>query len=264
MIELYNHSTSVCAAKVRLVLKEKGIEWTSRYVDLLAGEQFAPDYVKLNPKAVVPTLVHDGRVIRESTVINEYLDEVFPEPALKPATPEARAHMRVWTKLVDEVIHPACTDITYATQHRHTILAMPPAERAAMLAATPNPEWRERKRRLVEEGFDAPFVQASVRAHGKLLDEMEAALADAPWLAGATYSLADIAVTPYVNRLYMFGLDWMWVGRRPRVADWFARIRSRDSYFDAVISWIVAETSEAMMKNGQRNRDRYRAILDAA
>ena len=74
MIELYHHGSSVCAAKVRFALGEKGLTWQGHYLDILKGDQFAPDYLKLNPKAVVPTLVHDGFVIIESTVINEYLD----------------------------------------------------------------------------------------------------------------------------------------------------------------------------------------------
>jgi glutathione S-transferase len=86
MIDLYHHGSSVCAAKVRLVLAEKEIVWKGHYVDILKGDQFSPEYLNLNPKAVVPTLVHDGNVILESTVICEYLDEVFPHPPLKPAS----------------------------------------------------------------------------------------------------------------------------------------------------------------------------------
>ena len=67
MLELYHHGSSVCAAKVRFVLMEKGIAWESHYLDILKGEQFHPDYLKLNPMAVVPTLVHDGVVLVEST-----------------------------------------------------------------------------------------------------------------------------------------------------------------------------------------------------
>ena len=67
MITLYHHGSSVCAAKVRLVLAEKSVPWDGIYVDILRGDQFDPGYVKLNPKAVVPTLVHDGKVIVEST-----------------------------------------------------------------------------------------------------------------------------------------------------------------------------------------------------
>jgi glutathione S-transferase len=108
MLDLYHHGSSVCAAKVRFALGEKGLEWQGHYLDILKGDQFAPEYQKLNPKAVVPTLVHDGQVIVESTVINEYIDEVFAETPLKPRSPVERAEMRVWTKAVDEIcIRPA-------------------------------------------------------------------------------------------------------------------------------------------------------------
>ena len=76
----------------------------------------------MNPKAVVPTLVHDGAVVVESTVICEYLDEVFPEHRLYPSAPLERARVRVWTKAVDEELHPACSALTYVVSHRHTIL----------------------------------------------------------------------------------------------------------------------------------------------
>src|SRR5262245_42128346 len=98
MLALYHHGSSVCAAKVRFALGEKRLEWTGTYIDILKGEQFAPEYQKLNPKAVVPTLVHDGTVLNESTVINEYIDETFPDPPLKPGSATARAAMRLWTK----------------------------------------------------------------------------------------------------------------------------------------------------------------------
>ena len=90
MIDLYHHGMSVCAAKVRFALGEKKIAWESHYVDIHKGDQFAPDYLKLNPKAVVPTLVHDGHVVVESTVINEYIDEVFPDVPLKPGDASPR------------------------------------------------------------------------------------------------------------------------------------------------------------------------------
>ena len=96
MLELYHHGSSVCAAKVRLALAEKNVEWEGHYVDILKGDQFDPAYTKLNPKAVVPTLVHDGFVLQESTVICEYIDEVFPDPPLKPTAAAGRAQMRLW------------------------------------------------------------------------------------------------------------------------------------------------------------------------
>ena len=94
MLDLYHHGSSVCAAKVRMVLAEKGLAWTGHYLDILTGEQFDPAYLKLNPKGVVPTLVDDGDVIRESTLICEYLDEKFPDTPLKPESPVDKVRMR--------------------------------------------------------------------------------------------------------------------------------------------------------------------------
>ena len=86
MLTLYHFPSSVCAAKVRLVLHEKELPWESRIIEILKGEQFQPWYVALNPNAVVPTLVHDDQPIVESAVICEYLDDVFPEPLLPMMT----------------------------------------------------------------------------------------------------------------------------------------------------------------------------------
>ena len=78
MLFLYHGETAVCAAKVRLALAEKQLAWDGQVLDLQRGDQFAPEYIKLNPNSVVPTLVHEGHgfreVLIESTVINEYLE----------------------------------------------------------------------------------------------------------------------------------------------------------------------------------------------
>ncbi len=107
MLALYHNDMSSCAQKVRLMLAEKGLEWESRHLDLRAGEHQKDWYVKLNPRAVVPTLIDGDIVVPESNVINEYLDERFPDPPQKPADPFGRARMRLWTKQLDEGVHDA-------------------------------------------------------------------------------------------------------------------------------------------------------------
>ena len=82
---LYHNDMSVCAQKVRLALAEKGLAYEARHFNLRAGDQKDPAYLKLNPKGVVPTLVDDATVVTESIVINEYLDDAFTTPPLKPA-----------------------------------------------------------------------------------------------------------------------------------------------------------------------------------
>lgn len=106
MLELYHAGLTACSKKARLCLREKGLDYVSHYVNLSRFEHHRPEYLKLNPNGLVPTLVHDGAVIIESTVINEYLDDVFPEIALRPADPVARARTRVWAKLADEALGP--------------------------------------------------------------------------------------------------------------------------------------------------------------
>jgi len=98
MLKLYHGRTSVCSVKARLALAEKGVEWESQLLTL-QGDQFDPIYVKLNPGAVVPTLVHDGRSIIESTVIMHYVDDAFPGPSLMPEDAASRAKVHLTTKL---------------------------------------------------------------------------------------------------------------------------------------------------------------------
>jgi glutathione S-transferase len=87
MLELHHNNISVCAQKVRIVLAEKNLPWTGRHVSLAKGEQLTPEFKKLNPRGVVPVLVHDGSTIVESSVICSYLDDVFPDPPLSPGHP---------------------------------------------------------------------------------------------------------------------------------------------------------------------------------
>ena len=112
MLELYHNNISVCSQKVRLVLAEKNVPWVNRHVSLAKGEHLTPAFKKMNPRSVVPVIVHDGKTIIESTVICQYLDEVFPNPPLQPKDPADRALMRLWTKLPDEILHTACATVS--------------------------------------------------------------------------------------------------------------------------------------------------------
>ena len=230
MLELHHNNMSVCSAKVRLVLREKGLGPVEHHYNLRKGDQFAPAYLALNPMGVVPTLVHDGRPVIESTLICEYLDEAFPEPPLRPADLVDRARMRRWANVPDQGLHAACGTVSNALAFRYQFLALSEAEREANLAQTPDPGRRERKRMGIERGMDWPPAADAVRFYDGVLGRMAAALTDGgPWLAGAAYSLADVALTPYVARLDHLNLSWMW-DSRPAVAAWYAAVRLRPNY----------------------------------
>ncbi len=262
MLTLYHQGSSVCAAKARIVLHEKGAEWTGAYVDVLKGEQFQDWYLALNPNAVVPTLVDDGRVIVESTVICEYLDDVFPDPPLKSTDPYDLAMMRIWTKRIDERLHPMTSVLTYSASHRYTILDNnTPEQVEAIIDETRDPVKRQRKREWIELGIEAPSARAAVVEFEKTLADMEETLSRTPWLAGDAYSLADVGMTPYVNRLSMLGMEGFWNGRA-HVVDWFARVRGRESFMPALIAAVPDDLTRSLAANGARSWPRVEAMLE--
>ena len=244
MLFLYHGATSVCAAKVRLVLAEKALPWEGELLDLQRGDQHRADYRKLNPNAVVPTLVHDGRVVIESTLIIEYLDEAFCDLPLMPRDPHQRATARLWMKKIDDYLHAACSTVTFAIAFRRSLLRKTPEELEARFKAMPDPAYRERQRLSVTHGVAAPHVPPAIRAFDRYIGEMEATLAHTPWLAGERYSLADAAATPYLNRAELLGMDRLWVSRRPHVADWLGRIRARPNYQPGIEAHVSAADRE--------------------
>ena len=246
MLTLYHGRTSVCSIKARLALAEKGVEWDGKLLTL-RGDQFDPAYMKLNPNAVVPTLVHDGKVIIESTVIMHYVDEVFPGPSLLPSDPVGRSKLRLTTKLMDEYVHVSCMTITFATANRASLARLTPQEMEAELAKAPDPKRSEIKRQVVAQGLDAPLVVEALRQQERLLDAIEKAAQDAPYIAGQSWSLADAAATPYVWRLDKLKLARMWE-HRPGVGRWYDRIRARPSFKTAVEDWMTPADHERYAK----------------
>ena len=260
MLELYHHGTSVCAAKPRIVLAEKSLEWTSHYIDILTGEQFTPEYLELNPKGVVPTLIHDGKVIRESTLIGEYLDEIFPDPPMKPDNALERHTMRMWTKRIDEEVFPATAIITFAISHRHAVLANPPEvldEYINKLGPTKAPA----RRRRLETGIEDADAKAALQVFDRFFSDMEAALARGPWLAGEKFSLAEVGVMPFVNRIDMLALSGMWTESRPHLTGWWERIKARPTFEDALFKYVPPVLRALMTDKGREAWPKVRAVL---
>jgi len=262
MLELYHSINSVCAQKVRIALQEKGLEAEEHLMNL-AGDQFDPAYMKLNPNAVVPTLMNDGNPVVESSVILYYLDEAFPEPPLMPRDLELRAKVRLFNKLIDEYIHNACMILSFATCFRGRLLKMIPEEREAELAKTPIPNRAEYKRDVTERGLESGYVVESIRHHEKLLSWIEESMQTGAYLAGHVYSLADTAVIPYMTRLELLGLDRMWADR-PGVSSWWQQVRNRPST-DAAIWKRMTDADWAPFKDVQPDPwPKVRDLLAAA
>jgi glutathione S-transferase len=227
VLELYHNINSVCAQKVRIALREKGQD-AHEHLLTLHGDQNDPAYMKLNPNGVVPTLVHDGHVIVESSLILYYIDDAFPEPPLMPKAPAARHRVRLYNKLIDEYLHNACTILTFATAFRPRFLKMSREQWMAEINKAPLKRRAEYKRSVIEHGLDSEFVADALGQHQKMISWMADDLARGPYLAGETFTNADCAVIPYILRLELLKLDAMWQ-QHPAIADWWARVRERPS-----------------------------------
>ena len=229
-ITLYDSPGSPCARRVRAVLLEKGLAWITRLVDLTRMEQKRPEYLALNPNGVVPTLVHGDRVLYESNVITEYLDDVFPDPPLYPRDPWARAQAKIWQAF----------ELAMARDFRPLMYArvIGPYDRlrprdevlADARRSTDDPAHLDWVRRVydgeVVSDTEAPRLESLLVQR---LDRLEAALVDHDWLVGSRYSIADLSVAPRVQMYPMVQLP-LEPARHPRVCDWLARLAARPSF----------------------------------
>jgi glutathione S-transferase len=226
---LYHARKSSASRRVRLFLEEKGLSYRGHIVDLEMQEQHRPEYLAINPLGVVPTLLHDGRPLHESSVICEYLDAVFPEPPLLPADPYDRAILRNWVCHVDGLIGNLVRfNWRHGIQKRAEKLT--DAELAEVIARIPSPERREAWRRVARKPYtDAELAESRNTLVG-LLDRMEAMITDG-WLIGGAYSLADIAVAPFVRRIdEEIAPEALSPSLRPKVAAWWRALQARPAY----------------------------------
>jgi len=262
MIKLYHNDMSVCAQKVRFALAEKKLSWEGHHLNLRAGDQQKPEYLKLNPNAVVPTLVDDGTVIIESTVICEYLDDAYSEPRLKPGDAAGRARMRLWTKQLDETVHAATSVVSSAIAFRHQKLGIGMEALEAFHKKMPDPVKREKSWENVTKGIDSRYFPDAIKRFDSLLADMESALNDFPWLAGKEFSLAEIGYAPYITRLDHLQLQFLWDKRR-HISEWYDRLRERRAYSEALEKWFNPNYLPLMKEKGLEAQAKVKAVLGA-
>lgn len=227
MFELYHSPVSTCSQKVRLVLAEKGLDYVDRRVNFAALEHLSPEYLALNPGGVVPTLVHDGVAVTDSSVICEYLDEVVPDPPLSGPDALGRASVRAWMRFLEEVPTAAIRVPSFNKVFTRRFRAMGDAAFAAMTARMPLR--RQFYEKMGQDGFDEAVTRESVERLRAAVERVDGALASGSWLAGERYTLADIVYTPTVVRMDDLCMAEMWADR-PRFAAWYDRIRARPAF----------------------------------
>jgi glutathione S-transferase len=257
MLTLYTFHNSICTQKVFITLAEKGLDYDEKLVNLFAAEQFDPEYLKLNPKGVVPTLVHDGRAIPESSLICEYIDEVWPEPPLVPDNPYLKTKMRQFSKLVDETIFEATRELSFSAMFRERMKNMPEDQRKKRFANVGDPNKTARFMSTFELGIDSPYVFQAIGNWEKAFKAMDAELGESggPWLLGDMFTLADINMIPYVWRIEYLDLVDIWMDDWPRVAGWWERAKARPSAAACIPGRLNPRDVEEMRGHGTKLRE---------
>ena len=194
-IKLYDAVPSSNSDRVKMVLNEKGLAFSRVTLVLAKKEQKQPEFLKLNPYGKVPVIDDDGKILFESCIINEYLDEKYPNPPLMPKDPYLRGRGRV---LID-----------YGLNYLH------------------EPYWALRGEMLKgETERNLPVMEEKRAALRQLLQYLETALGDQPFLLG-DLSLTDFALMPRFLRMVDYGA--MPAPALPKLNAWFQRMKARPS-----------------------------------
>lgn len=236
VVQLYHFWSSVCSVRCRMALDEKGVKWESKYIDLFKFDQLTPEYLAINPDGVVPTLVSNGQPIRESVIINEFIDDAFPGPSLIPLDPIQAARMREFIRTCEVALTPIAL-LTYVKYILPKLRNRWSDEELRKQASQrPTKFLRDLHSRGIRgEITELELIQAS-KGIEVLLNLLEDKLDPGPWIVGE-FSLADVAIAPYMFRLSALGQDKFWSHeRRPRIHDWYQRLSSRPA-FQSAVSW---------------------------
>ncbi len=228
MLKLYHAEPVANSLKTLIALQEKQLDFQSVYIDLHKFEQHEPWFVAINPEGQVPVLDHDGFIVTHTTVIGEYLEDAFPDaPPLRPADAHGKARMRYWNKFCDEQV------MNYVSMHGwHRMVSViarsvEAGEFEMLLARIPLDEQRE-KWRTARSGFSEADLANATRKIEVAVDKVEKQLAQTAWLAGQTYTSADINFFAYCGSAVQRLFPEMNVEQRaPRLVEWIERVRAR-------------------------------------
>jgi len=230
-MKLFHGWLSSASRRVRLCLAEKGIDYESVPVDMSRQEHHSEAFLALNPNGVVPALlIGPGQPLHESSTICEYLDEVYPNPPLRPQDPYLRAQMRNFVRWTDERALPRLLVLNWSQALQPVASQWTEQELQEKLRRVPTAERKEAWARIARRPYTQDEKEDALAGLIELLDKMEGMLAQGVHLTGGAYSLADIAAIPFVARLQELAPDELKASLRPRVSAWWESVRRRPAF----------------------------------
>jgi glutathione S-transferase len=238
MIKVFHYDRSTACQRVRLLLEEKKLEWESTIVDTARGDidDLPENYYTLNPKGLTPVIIHEGKAIPESLIILEYLEDKFPTPCFRPDSAEDKANMRLWMRKIDDGIHVASRTIGVCLVNRHIYEEKDPDLIKKYYDKMKDEVRKNNDQVNIEYGLESPLLPNAIAQFKKLFTEMDNHLKTHKWLVNDNYSLADIALVVYLQRLESFMMAPLWSDLR-YLDNWYERISNRKAYKVAVLDW---------------------------
>lgn len=227
MLKLYSFGPGANSMKPMLTLYEKGLQYEQHLLNPAKFEHHAEWFKAINPRGQVPALVDGDRVIVESTVICEYLEDAHPtEVRLRPDNMADRADMRVWTKWVDEYFCWCVSTIGWHRGVSHMAQALSDEEFEAHLKNIPIVEQQVKWRRA-REGFPQDLLDDEMRKIGVSVRRLDDQLADNEWLAGGMFTLADICNFAIANGMEVGFAELVNETDTPHLVRWIRQINDR-------------------------------------
>ncbi|MCL1127708.1 glutathione S-transferase family protein [Shewanella surugensis] len=229
-IILYEYEGSPCVRRVKITLIEKGLTFKTQSIDLSRMQQKSQEYLSINPNGVVPTLSHNARMIYESSVINEYLEDQFPTNALYPSTIAGLAEVKKWQN-VELALAKVCRTLAWAyamgpLQHISYTREEYIAIAAKTTTNTGHLNWSGKV-------WDLAILSTEEQKQHqnqliKFIDFVESSLQDKHYLLGALFSNADILLYPRLTMLSLVGININQLNY-PNLQAWIKRVAARPS-----------------------------------
>ena len=242
MLTLYHWEPNANSGKPMLALAEKGVDYQSHYLDLLRFDQHQPEYLRVNPDGTIPALVHDDKVLTESTPIMEYVDEVFPGPALRPRDPGERWRMRWWMRFFDSYFAPSLSMIGWSIFVGPAVRTRDRKELEAAIDRIPLESRRIAWRKAMFNEFTPEELAESRRRVLFGTGVLEQHLTHHPWVAGQSYSLADINGFNLGYALPLSQPEHCNDEKTPHILEWLRKIYERPA---TQATWAKGRTQMA-------------------
>jgi glutathione S-transferase len=246
-IEVYDYEASACGTKVRWALAEEGLAWERHRVDFMAFDQKTADYLRIHPDGLVPAARFDGEIQLGGDDIMRRIAAVTGSAKIMPVSEGCRHAIDHWLSVINS-FHLPYGILLYSEIILPAHRARPIDQLESSLARIADRTTYERLAHLIVNGFDEDRLAKCRRAVSAGFEKINETLSGSDWVAGDRFSIADIALFPYVNTP-MHLVSSIWYGRMPHITNWLGKMRERSAFAASVADYPYPDDLWTAVKN---------------